>query len=76
MPRRSDKQHVNPTPHIDGEKENIINDPTATADATIGIKLNAKEEFAQERNPFNYLPKRDIEMKPFEKLTRGKKVEE
>lgn len=76
MPRRSDNQHVNSTPHFDGEKENIINDPTATAGAKIGIQLNAKEEFAQERNPFNYLPKRDKEMESFEKLTRGKKVEE
>lgn len=76
MPRRSDNQHVNPSPHFDGEKENILNDPTATTGAKIGIQLNAKEEFAQERNPFNYLPNGDKEMEPFEKLTRGKKVEE
>lgn len=76
MSRRSDNQHVNSNPHFDGEKESVLNDPTATAGTKIGIQLNAKEEFAQEKNPFNYLPKRDREMQPFEKLTRGKKVKE
>lgn len=76
MTRKSDNQHVEATPHFDGEKENIYNDPTATAGTKIGIQVNAREEFAQERNPFNYLPKRDSDMEEFEKLTRGNKIEE
>ena len=33
-------------------------------------------EFAQKKNPFNSVPKQDQEMKPFEKLMRGNKVED
>ena len=33
-------------------------------------------EFAKEKNPFNTVPKQDQEMKPFEKLMRGNKVED
>ncbi|MEI4769027.1 hypothetical protein WAX74_05050 [Psychrobacillus sp. FJAT-51614] len=76
MTRKSGNQHVEATPHFDGEKENILNDPTASAATKVGIQVNAREEFAQERNPFNYLPKYDKDMKEFEKLTRGNKVEE
>lgn len=75
MPRRSDNQHVNATPHVDGDKENIINNPTSTAGAKVGIHFEAKEEFGQEGNPYNYLPKQDKEMQAFAKLTKGKKVE-
>ena len=75
MPRRSDNQHVNVTPHVDDDKENIINNPTSTAEAKVGIQFEAKEEFGQEGNPYNYLPKSDKEMQAFGKLTKGKKVE-
>lgn len=74
MPRRSDNQHVNPSPHFDGEKENIINNPTSTAGAKIGIQFEVKEEFGQEGNPYNYVPKPDKEMQVFTKLTKGKKA--
>lgn len=73
MPRRSDNQHVETAPHFDGEKENIINDPTASASLVIGVKAKTKEEISQE-NPFHYTPKEDPEMKQFEKIMRGKKV--
>lgn len=75
MPRRSDNQHVNATPHFDGDKESILNNPTSTAGAKIGIQFEAKEEFGQEGNPYNYRPKSDNEMQAFSKLTKGKKVE-
>lgn len=76
MTRKSDNQHVEATPHFDGIKESVINDSTASAGNTIGIQVNVKEEFAQESNPFNYLPKQNKEMKQFEELLRGKKIEE
>lgn len=76
MTRKSENQHVEATPHFDGIKESIINDSTASAGNTIGVQVNQKEEFAHERNPFNYLPKQDKDMKEFEKLVRGKKIED
>lgn len=75
MTRKTDRQHVEATPHFDGNKENIYNDPSATAGHTVGIQLNSTEDFSQERNPYGYLPEVDEEMKEFEKLMRGKKVE-
>jgi len=75
MPRKSENQHVEATPHFDGDKKNIVNDPTATAGTKIGIQVEAREEFGQEKNPFNFIPKENHEMKAFEKLMRGKKVE-
>jgi|1186.fasta_scaffold735204_1 hypothetical protein len=72
MPRNNENQHVEVTPHFDGEKESIINDPTASAGSGVGINM----EFAKEKNPFNTVPKQDQEMKQFEKLMRGNKVEE
>lgn len=75
MPRENDNQHVEATPHFDGEKEGIINDPTASAGSMIGI-VNTKGEFAQEKNPFNFIPKQDSEMKQFAKLMEGNKIED
>ncbi|MFC0272555.1 hypothetical protein ACFFIX_14045 [Metabacillus herbersteinensis] len=76
MPRENENQHVEATPHFDGEKENIINDPTASGGSTMGIQVGTKGEFAQERNPFHYIPKQNQEMKQFEKLMRGNKIED
>lgn len=73
MPSRGN-QHVESTPHFDGEKDSIINDPTASASTKVGIQLN-KEEYGVERNPFNFTPKVDPEMQRFEKLMRGDKKE-
>ncbi|PUB10009.1 hypothetical protein [Paenisporosarcina sp. OV554] len=75
MPRENENQHVEATPHFDGEIEGIINDPTASAGSKIGI-VNTKGEFAQEKNPFNFIPKQDPEMKQFAKLMAGKKIED
>ena len=72
MPRNNENQHVEVTPHFDGEKEGIINDPTASAGTGIGIKM----EFAQKKNPFNTVPKQNEEMKQLGKLIGGNKVEE
>lgn len=73
MSRDSESQHTQVTPHFDGEKENIINDPTASAGGTMGIQVNSKNEFEQERNPYNVTPVMDPEMKKFEKLMRDPK---
>lgn len=76
MPRKSENQHVEATPHFDGEKEGIINDPTASAGSKIGIKVDTKTEFGQDRNPFNFIPKHDPGMKQIAKLLGGKKIED
>ena len=46
MPRNNENQHVEVTPHFDGEKDSILNDPTASAGSDVGIKI----EFAQKKN--------------------------
>ncbi|MGM0875981.1 MAG: hypothetical protein ACQEWV_14670 [Bacillota bacterium] len=74
MDRRN--QHSKVTPHPDGEKESIINDSLSTAGSQIGIEMNADPEFTQEKNPFHHQIKQDPSMAQFEKLMRGKKVEE
>lgn len=76
MPR-NDNQHVESTPHFDGAKESIINDPTASASEKISVYTQAKpiEEFAMEKNPYKYTPKVDPMMERFEKLMRGTKKE-
>jgi len=74
MPRRTENQHVEAAPHFDGVNESIINDPTASASTKIGIQLDTKVEFAQEKHPTSDFPEPDAEMKKFEKLMSGKKV--
>ncbi|WP_458414969.1 hypothetical protein ACNQFZ_09195 [Schinkia sp. CFF1] len=76
MSRNSESQRVNVSAHMDGEKESIINDPTASAGGEIGIQFNNKMEVNQEITPFNYTPSQDPEMARFEKLMRGNKIEE
>ncbi len=76
MPGNNENVHVKATPHFDGEKESIINDSTASAGSKMGIQGNTQMEFSQERNPFNYTPKQDPEMKQFEKLFKGNKIED
>lgn len=76
MSRNSESQHTQATPHFDGETENIINDPTASAGGTIGIQVNSKMDLEQQKTPFNYTPSQDPKMKKFEKLMEGQKVDE
>ncbi|MED4401941.1 hypothetical protein ABET41_20170 [Metabacillus fastidiosus] len=71
MPDRD--QHIRATPHFDGEKESIINDPTASASPQMGVQVNTKKEFEQGQKAFNFTPKQDEELKQFEKLMRGDK---
>ena len=52
MPRKNENQHVEVTPHSDGEKESIVNYSTTSAGSGIGIKM----EFAQNKNPFHTVP--------------------
>ncbi|MFX3673512.1 MAG: hypothetical protein ACE3JQ_03555 [Paenisporosarcina sp.] len=75
MPRKNADPNVEATPHFDGKKENIINDSTATASTKMGIQVDTKAEFAQERNPLNHIPL-DLEMQRFEHIMRGNKIEE
>ncbi|PKC52701.1 hypothetical protein RhiirA1_480901, partial [Rhizophagus irregularis] len=68
MPRDTDNQHVEATPHFDGKEESIINDPTATAGDKLSVftKANQNEEFGMEKNPFHFTPKKDPMMERFE----------
>ncbi len=75
MPRDNENQHVEATPHFDGEKEGIINDPTATSGSSMGVQVETNVEFALERNPFNFKPKKDPDMERFESLMRGNKLD-
>ena len=61
MPRSNENVHVNPSPHPDGDKNSVINNPLSTGSSKAGI-ANSNLEIAQERNPFNFVPKRNIEM--------------
>lgn len=74
MDRRDQRSEV--TPHQDGQKESIINDTLATAGSKMGIELDADPEFHQEKNPYHLKFKQDPSMAEFEKLMRGKKIEE
>lgn len=74
LTRKNIDINVKTTPHFDGEKESILNDPTASAGSKLGIQVSAKEEFSQESSM--YFPKMDKEMQQFEKLMRGRKIED
>ncbi len=75
MPKDSQNQHVQSSPHPDGIQENVINDSTASAGNNLGVFTNAKQnaEFGLEKNPYHYTPKQDPMMERFEKLIRGTK---
>ncbi|MFC7684818.1 hypothetical protein ACFQU5_02445 [Ureibacillus sp. GCM10028918] len=73
MPRNSENQHVESTPHFDGEE--TLNNPPGTAHEklTFSTQLKPRVEFGMERNPFKFTPKVDPMMQRFEKLMRGTK---
>lgn len=73
MPRDSQNQHVETTPHQDGIQENFINDSTASAGDKLGVFTYAKQngEFGVEKNPYHFKPKQDPIMERFEKLLKG-----
>lgn len=74
--RKTDRQNVEATPHFDGDHENIYNDPTASASNTVGIQVETTGAMDESRNPLKYVPKVDEEMKEFEKIMRGKKIDD
>ncbi|WP_226669918.1 hypothetical protein [Metabacillus litoralis] len=74
MDRRNQNSEV--TPHPDGKRESIINDSLSTAGTSMGIIMDKENEFQQESNPFHHPIVTDPSMVEFEKLMRGKKVEE
>jgi len=73
MPRNSENQHVESTPHFDGEK--TLNNPPGTANEklTLESKTSTLEEFSMEKPPYKFTPKLDPMMQRFEKLMRGTK---
>ncbi|MBB6447962.1 hypothetical protein [Bacillus benzoevorans] len=75
MPDNRRNQHVEATPHFDGEKEALINDATASGSKAMGVQVSISKEFRQNRNSLNHVPKVEEEMKEFEKLMRGNKVD-
>jgi hypothetical protein len=73
--RKSDNRNTATTPHFDGKKESIINDPTATQGAQMGIQVETTKSFVQEQDPFHLSKTSTNEnMKEFEKLMRGNEV--
>jgi hypothetical protein len=74
MPDNRRDQHVEATPHFDGEKETLINDAAASGSTAMGVQVSISKEFGQNRYSLNHVPKVE-EMKEFEKLMRGNKVD-
>jgi len=74
MPRRTEDQHVEAAPHFDGEKEGIINDPTASAGSMMGMQVDTKGAFPQEGDPESRIPQEDPKMKEFAKIMDGKRI--
>lgn len=72
MPRKSEEQHVETTPHFDGDRESIMNNLAGSG--KIGI-TSSREEFAMEQTPYKFTPKRDHMMDRFEKIMKGQKKE-
>lgn len=75
MPRRTQNTNAQPTPHFDGKREGVINDPLATAGAQMGLKVDPNAEFGEEKTTFNFTPKIDPKMKRFEQLMKGTEKE-
>lgn len=75
MPKDTENQHSQATPHFDGPRESIINDSTASAGESLGIYTQTNTEFGMEKSPFKFTPKKDPMMERFEKLMRGTKKE-
>ncbi|RFU69019.1 hypothetical protein D0469_11100 [Peribacillus saganii] len=75
MPEDRRQPHVEATPHFDGANEGIENDPTGTAGSQMGIVVDTRKEFSQNRNEIQIDLETSDDMKEFEKMTRGKKLE-
>ncbi|CAM5200939.1 putative protein OS=Ureibacillus acetophenoni OX=614649 GN=SAMN05877842_10264 PE=4 SV=1 [Ureibacillus acetophenoni] len=75
MPKDTQNQHVQTSPHPDGKQESVINDPTATAGDKLSVFTYSTQaaEFGGESSPFHFTPKKDPMMERFEKLMRGHK---
>ena len=74
-PRRTQNANVEATPHFDGKREGVINDPLATAGAQMGLKVDPNAEFGEEKTPLNFTPKIDPKMQRFEQLMKGTEKE-
>lgn len=75
MPKDTQNQHVQASPHPDGIQENVINDSTASAGDKLSIFTYSTQEveFGGENNPYHFTPKKDLMMERFEKMMRGNK---
>lgn len=78
MPKDTQNQHVQASPHADGMQENIINDSTASAGDKLSVFTYTKqdEEFGVEKNPYHFTPKEDPMMSRFERLMKGHQKKE
>ena len=76
MPRNSDQIHVNPEPNPDGKQESVINSPHGTEMGVVTGSL--QPGYNQSQNPYHLTDKDETpaQMKKFEQLTRGKKLDE
>lgn len=63
MPRNSENQHVEATPHFDGPKESIVNDSTASAGDKLGMFIEKKTslEIGMEKILLNLHQKRSYD---------------
>lgn len=71
MPDKKRYIGANPDPHFDGELENVINDSLGTQSTQMGVVADKQ----QTDNPFHVTETNNDDMKEFEKLTRGNKVD-
>ncbi|PLS15947.1 hypothetical protein CVD28_19595 [Bacillus sp. M6-12] len=76
MPEDRRQPHVESSPHFDGANEGIENDPTGTAGSQMGIVMDTKKEFSQNRNGIQIELETSEDMREFENMTKGKKLEE
>lgn len=65
----NERDHHERAPHSDGRLESIINDSTASAGETMGIRTDLNPENQnQPKNPFHVTPKKDKEMQKFSRF--------
>ncbi|MBD1382527.1 hypothetical protein [Metabacillus arenae] len=76
MPKDSEIQHSEATPHFDGKNESIINDSTSTQGKQMGVETVADREFTQKRNPFHLSQKKNEDFEQLGQVLGGKKVDE
>ncbi|SEA84583.1 hypothetical protein SAMN05421743_10977 [Thalassobacillus cyri] len=64
--------HVESSPHFDGEKESIINDPAIARNGQMGVTTEKKQSFHRTHSQIQL--KTSKNMYKFEKIMRGKRL--